>query len=188
MFRGKVVNFPTDCTLSLSLSLSLFSVPVIIPAIDNLISELLQFRWWRRRRRRMLKKRKRRGGGAAEWLKAVHVDAFRTRSSSLSRGKVELTYWDRSDRLVAFMYPPCRRATPKRSPLLFFLPLPPIYSPWTKGPSFSFYILEPSTEKNRREFESEILYLKYFFRIRRIIEEKKIVCELQLKRLKGSQK
>lgn len=32
----------------------------------------------------MLKKRKRRGG-AAEWLKAVHVDAFRTRSSSLSR-------------------------------------------------------------------------------------------------------
>lgn len=43
MFRGKVVNFPTGCTLSLSLFL--FSVPVIIPAIDNLISELLQFRW-----------------------------------------------------------------------------------------------------------------------------------------------
>lgn len=31
----------------------------------------------------MLKKRKRRGGAAE--LKAVHVDAFRTRSSSLSR-------------------------------------------------------------------------------------------------------
>lgn len=42
MFRGKVVNFPTGCTLSLSL---FFSFQVIIPAIDNLISELLQFRW-----------------------------------------------------------------------------------------------------------------------------------------------
>lgn len=70
----------------------------------------------------MLKKRKRRGGGAAEWLKAVHVDAFRTRSSSLSRGKVELTYWDRSDRLVAFMYPPCHAET--IPPTLFSLSPP----------------------------------------------------------------
>lgn len=178
MFRGKVVNFPTGCTLSLSLFL--FSVPVIIPAIDNLISELLQFRWCNGEGG---------GGGGGCWRSGKGEEVLRsgwklytwTHSVHVPRvylGKVELTYWDRSDRLVAFMYPPCRRAAPKRSPSSFFF-LFPLFT--RHHPSFSFYILEPNTEdeKNWRKFENEIFrYIWNTFFVLRNGKEDCIECEL----------
>lgn len=75
----------------------------------------------------MLKKRKRRES-AAEWLKAVYTRG-RIPYTFLEflEGKVELTYWDRSDRLVAFMYPPVSVCRAEMIPLLF-LPLPPLFT------------------------------------------------------------
>lgn len=170
MFRGKVVNFPTGCTLSLSLFL--FSVPVIIPAIDNLISELLQFRWCNGEGG---------GGGGGCWRSGKGEEVLRsgwklytwTHSVHVPRvylGKVELTYWDRSDRLVAFMYPPCWRAAPKRSPSSFFFlfPLFTRHHPWTK-----LQLLYTWAEYRGREELKEIrkwnisLHLKYFFCIKK---------------------
>lgn len=64
--------------------------------------------------------------GIHTWTHSVHVPRV------YLEGKVELTYWDRSDRLVAFMYPPVSVCRAEMIPLLF-LPLPPaIYSPSLK--------------------------------------------------------
>lgn len=78
----------------------------------------------------MLKKRKRRCCGVVEsgihtWTHSVHVPRV------YLEGKVELTYWDRSDRLVAFMYsPPVSACRAEMIPLPpFSSPLPAIYSP-----------------------------------------------------------
>lgn len=185
MFRGKVVNFPTGCTPSLSL---FFSFQVIIPAIDNLISELLQFRWcngeggggcWRSGRGEEVL---RSGWKRYTWTHSVHVPR-------VYLGKVELTYWDRSDRLVAFMYPPCRRAT---IPLLFLpLPLFTRHHPWTKTKLQLLY----TCAQYREEFEENSkmkyfvtfgIFFLYWENYRRNGKEDYIECESQLHRLQGS--
>lgn len=82
--------------------------------------------------------------GIHTWTHSVHVPRV------YLEGKVELTYWDRSDRLVAFMYPPVSVCRAEMIPLLF-LPLPPLFTRhhWRPRP---FYILASNTEDDRIEW------------------------------------
>lgn len=101
----KVVNFPSGCTLE----------PVIIPTIDNLISELFQFRRCAGRRAGE------RDEGRAVESATVHVGAFRTRSSSLSRKSgtdILGSFWPSSR-----IYVPSVSACRAKMILLLFLPL-----------------------------------------------------------------
>lgn len=131
-----MVNFPSDC------------FPpglVIIRTIDNLISELLQFR-------AVHDGQTAAGGGCSSswetWLKAQRYTwSHSVHVPRVYLGKVGLTYWDRSGRLVAFMYPPpCWRAAPKWSSSFFLPSLFCLLSAALRAPS----LFQPSASKAER--------------------------------------